>query len=184
MKVGYARVSTDDQNSSLQRDALQRAGCDIIFADEGVSGTTASRPSLDRALAALKEGDTLVTWRLDRLGRSLANLISIVTRLEHRGVAFNSLTEAIDTRTASGRLLFHVMGALAEFERSLISERTRAGLDAARRRGAPLGRPNKLSEEQVRAAIVEMESGRISLRALAHRLGVSPATVERAIRRS
>ena len=143
MLIGYARVSTDEQSPDLQFDALNRAGCHRIFTDSA-SGATMSRPALDEAIRALRPGDTLVTWKLDRLGRSLSHLISIVTQLESRGIVFRSLSESIDTQTASGRLLFHVMGALAEFERALISERTRAGMAAARARGRSIGRPPKL----------------------------------------
>lgn len=125
MKIGYARVSTDDQSLGLQRDALRVAACDVIYEDHGVSGAISARPGLSKALRKVRTGDTLVTWKLDRLGRSLAHLITLTVDLEERGVSFVSLSEAIDTRTASGRLLFHVMGALAEFERSLIGERTR-----------------------------------------------------------
>lgn len=146
MLIGYARVSTDEQSLDLQIDALLRAGCKHVFQDIGVSGALASRPALDETLKYLQTGDILVTWRLDRLGRSLPHLISFVSTLEQKGVGFTSLTEAIDTRTASGRLLFHVMGALAEFERALISERTKAGMAAARARGKILGRPTKASK--------------------------------------
>lgn len=146
MLIGYARVSTDEQNPALQFDALTRAGCARIFTDSA-SGALLNRPELDKALARLKPGDTLVTWKLDRLGRSLAHLISLVAQLEARGIAFCSLSEAIDTGTPSGRLLFHVMGALAEFERALISERTRAGMAAARARGSVIGRPTKQRRE-------------------------------------
>ncbi len=142
MLIGYARVSTDEQSVDLQIDALQRAGCEPIFRDTGFSGVLRSRPALDDAIACLGPGDTLVTWRLDRLGRSLSHLISLVNDLEKRGIAFKSLSEAIDTSTAGGRLQFHMMGALAEFERALISERTKAGMAAARLRGVQLGRPN------------------------------------------
>jgi DNA invertase Pin-like site-specific DNA recombinase len=143
MLIGYARVSTDEQSVDLQIDALERAGCGRIYRDSGFSGVLRSRPALDEALACLKPGDTLVTWRLDRLGRSLAHLISLVSDLEKRGIAFKSLSEANYTSTASGRLQFHMMGALAEFERALISERTKAGMAAARSRGVQFGRPTK-----------------------------------------
>ncbi len=143
MLIGYARVSTDEQSVDLQIDALERAGCGRIFFDSGFSGALRSRPALDEVLVELKSGDTLVTWRLDRLGRSLSHLITLVGDLEKRGIAFKSLSEAIDTSTAGGRLQFHMMGALAEFERSLISERTKAGMAAAKIRGAQLGRPSK-----------------------------------------
>ena len=181
MKVGYARVSTDDQSLALQLDALKLAGCDRIFEDQGISGASTSRPALNRLLGVLKRGDTLVTWKLDRLGRSLAHLIALTSELEQRGVAFISISEAIDTRTASGRLLFHVMGALAEFERSLIAERTRAGIAAARGRGRSIGRPPKLSLEQVKAALEQLASGGARLKDLADRLKVSPLTLSRAL---
>ncbi len=143
MLIGYARVSTDEQSVDLQIDALERVGCERIFRDSGFSGVLRSRPALDDALSHAQAGDTVVVWRLDRLGRSLSHLILLVGDLENRGIAFRSLSEAIDTSTASGRLQFHMMGALAEFERALISERTKAGMAAARTRGVQLGRPNK-----------------------------------------
>ncbi len=180
MKVGYARVSTDDQSLALQLDALKLAGCERIFEDRGVSGSSTSRPALNRVLSVLRPGDTLLTWKLDRLGRSLAHLIALTSALEQQGVAFVSLSEAIDTRSASGRLLFHVMGALAEFERSLIAERTRAGIAAARGRGRSIGRPLKLSLDQVKAAFAQLASGRVRLKDLADQFGVSPLTLTRA----
>lgn len=179
MLIGYARVSTDEQNLDLQVDALEQAGCDRIFSDTGFSGALTSRPALDRAIALLRPGDTLVTWRLDRLGRSLGHLISLVAELESKHVAFKSLSDAIDTRTAGGRLQFHMLGALAEFERSLISERTRAGMAAARARGARIGRPAKLDAAEIDAAMVQAH--RRSLAKLAERLDVSPSTLRRAI---
>jgi DNA invertase Pin-like site-specific DNA recombinase len=182
MRVGYARVSTNDQSVDLQLDALRRAGCEPIFQEEGVSGVAASRPALDRAIASLKPGDVLITWKLDRLGRSLANLIAIVSDLDARGIGFTSLSEAIDTRCASGRLLFHVMGALAEFERSLISERTRAGIAAARERGATIGRPAKLTASAIRLAQRAILSEIEDIRSLARRLGVSVTTLRRALK--
>ena len=143
MLIGYARVSTDEQSVALQIDALELAGCGRIFTDSGFSGVLRSRPALDDALACVQAGDTLVAWRLDRLGRSLSHLIALVGDLEKRGIAFKSLSDAIDTSTPSGRLQFHMLGALAEFERSLISERTKAGMAAVRVRGVRLGRPMK-----------------------------------------
>lgn len=134
MLIGYARVSTDDQNLDLQRDALQQAGCEQIFTDT-VSGTKAERKGLTDALSHLRSGDTLVVWRLDRLGRSLRHLIDTVTALQERGIGFKSLQEAIDTTTSGGKLVFHIFGALAEFEREINRERTQAGLTAARARG-------------------------------------------------
>jgi len=182
MKVGYARVSTSDQSLGLQLDALQRVGCDQIFREGGVSGVATSRPALDAALSALKVGDVLVVWKLDRLGRSLAHLITLVSALGARGVGFMSLSEAIDTNCASGRLLFHVMGALAEFERALISERTRAGIAAARDRGTKIGRPKKFNWADVRAARAAFLAQRRDISALARTLGVSVSTLRRAFK--
>jgi DNA invertase Pin-like site-specific DNA recombinase len=140
MLIGYARISTGEQTLDLQRDALTAAGCERIFVDVA-SGAKADRPGLEEALAYVRKGDTLVVWRLDRLGRSLQHLIATVTSLQSRGVGFRSLTEQIDTTTSGGKLVFHVFGALAEFERDLIRERTSAGLAAARARGRKGGRP-------------------------------------------
>src|SRR4051812_22879572 len=127
MLIGYARVSTNEQNLDLQRDALQKAGCEQIYTNN-VSGTKAMRPGLTEALSHLRPGDTLVVWRLDRLGRSLRHLIDTVTDFQERGIGFKSITEAIDTTTSGGKLIFHIFGALAEFEREIIRERTNAGL--------------------------------------------------------
>jgi DNA invertase Pin-like site-specific DNA recombinase len=142
MLIGYARVSTNEQNLDLQRDALLKAGVlqKDIYTDT-ITGTKAQRPGLTQALSHLRPGDTLVVWRLDRLGRSLAHLIETVTTLKEQGIAFQSITEHIDTSTATGQLVFHLFGALAEFERNLINERTIAGLEAARARGKKGGRP-------------------------------------------
>jgi DNA invertase Pin-like site-specific DNA recombinase len=142
MLIGYARVSTNEQNLDLQRDALRNAGVAAkdIYTDK-VTGVKAERPGLAQALSHLREGDTFIVWRLDRLGRSLKHLIETVTKLKEHGVAFKSLTENIDTATATGNLVFHIFGALAEFERNLINERTRAGIEAARARGRTGGRP-------------------------------------------
>jgi len=148
MLIGYARVSTDDQNLNLQRDALENAGCEKIFTDT-ISGTKARRPGLEDALSHLRSGDTLVVWRLDRLGRSLKHLIDTVTDLQARDVDFKSLTESIDTTTTGGRLVFNIFASLAEFEREIIRERTNAGLQAARARGKQGGRPKALSEKQI-----------------------------------
>src|SRR3954464_12002284 len=148
MLIGYARVSTDDQNLDLQRDALKKAQCEQIFTDT-VSGTKARRPGLEEALSHLRARDTLVVWRLDRLGRSLRHLIDTVTDLQERGIGFKSLQENIDTTTSGGKLVFHIFGALAEFEREIIRERTQAGLQAAWARGRNGGRPQKLTDKQV-----------------------------------
>src|SRR5215472_10592536 len=144
MLVGYARVSTKDQSLALQRDAMAQAGCEKIFEDSGVSGSKMVRPGLDKALAHLRKDDVLVVWKLDRLGRTICGLIELVTELRDRGVQFRSLTEGFDTTTVAGRMLFHIIGALAEMERDLIRERTRAGLDAARARGRKGGRKRKV----------------------------------------
>jgi DNA invertase Pin-like site-specific DNA recombinase len=148
-RIGYARVSTDDQHLDLQRDALQQAGCSVIY-EEAASGKSAARPELEQCRKALRAGDTLVVWRLDRLGRSLHDLVQRAAELEQRGVHFESLTEKIETGSASGKLQFHVFAALAEFERGLIRERTQAGLAAARARGRAGGRKPKLDDQQVR----------------------------------
>jgi DNA invertase Pin-like site-specific DNA recombinase len=140
MQIGYARVSTEEQTLNLQLDALKATGCEQVFTDR-VSGAKADRPGLTNALGHLRAGDTLVVWRLDRLGRSLPHLIETITALADRGVSFKSLTESIDTTHTGGRLIFHIFGALAEFERDLIRERTRAGLTAARARGRKGGHP-------------------------------------------
>lgn len=183
MKYGYARVSTADQNVQLQHDALLRAGCDRIFTDQGVSGTATERAALDDLLAALQPGDQVVVWKLDRLGRSLHHLIELVTGFGEQGVHFASLSESIDTSTAGGRLVFHMMGALAEFERALISERTCAGLEAAKRRGALLGRPKKLVGERAELARRLIAEGK-SHREVASIMRVSRATVWREVKRS
>jgi DNA invertase Pin-like site-specific DNA recombinase len=148
MLVGYARVSTADQTLNLQTDALKKAGCTKIFTDTA-SGAKAERQGLEEALNYVREGDTLVVWRLDRLGRSLKDLIEQLTELHNRNIGFKSLTESIDTTTSGGKLIFHIFGALAEFERDIIRERTNAGLTAARARGKKGGRPKSpLSEEK------------------------------------
>lgn len=151
MLVGYTRVSTIVQNVALQEDALKGAGCTKVFHDAG-SGVRADRPGLAAALDFVRDGDVLVVWRLDRLGRSLADLLAIVDQLEKRGVGLNSLTESIDTTTSGGRLVFQVFGAMAEFERNLIRERTQAGLSSARARGRYGGRPKVLDEQKVALA--------------------------------
>ncbi|MBW4542036.1 MAG: recombinase family protein [Myxacorys chilensis ATA2-1-KO14] len=148
MQIGYERVSTDDQNLALQHDALQNAGCERIFTDK-MSGAKADRPGLKQAFSYAREGDTLVVWRLDRLGRSLKDLIALVEELESRQIGLRSLQESIDTTTSGGKLIFHMFGALAEFERNLIRERTQAGLQAARARGRQGGRQQKLTPGQI-----------------------------------
>lgn len=179
MRVGYARVSTQDQKLDLQRQALQAAGCDLIFEDH-ISGTRAKRPGLDKVLAKLAPGVVVVVWRLDRLGRSLSHLVEVLKVIESKGAGFVSLNEAIDTTSASGRLVFHMMAALAEFERALIVERTQAGLAAAKARGAKLGRRRKLTPKQVTHGRALLDAGETG-HAVAQSLGVSRATLYRAI---
>jgi len=152
MKYGYARVSTDDQNADMQRVALRKAGAKKIFTDDGLTGATTKRPALLRCLKALERGDTLTVWKLDRLGRSLRDLIAMLDDLKHRGVKFRSLTEAIDTDTPTGRAMWQMIGVLAELERSLIAERTKAGVAAARARGVKFGRKRKLTPQQINQA--------------------------------
>lgn len=181
MQIGYARISTTDQNLAVQRDALKAAGCERIFTDKGISGRVADRPGLDRALKALKRGDTLIVWKLDRLGRSLAHLVQTVADLGKRGIGFRSLSDPIDTTNAGGRLVLHMMGALAEFERSLIVERTKAGLQAAKRRGVRLGRKPKLTAAQVAHARRLMDGGENG-RTVALSFGVARSTLYEALK--
>jgi DNA invertase Pin-like site-specific DNA recombinase len=180
--IGYARVSTKEQNLQLQLDALEKAGCTRrdIYADDGVSGKFASRPQLDACLEALQPGDTLNVWKLDRLGRSLQHLITVVNELKDRGVNFRSFTEGIDTSTPGGKLYFHMIGALAEFERDLIIERTMAGLQVARDRGYVGGNQPKLTGEQVRIMRQMLTSG-FTISAVARNYGVSRTTIYRVI---
>ncbi|HEX2839928.1 recombinase family protein [Hyphomicrobium sp.] len=177
-RVGYARVSTDDQNLDLQINALRTAGCDVIFRDQGLSGLAIRRPGLEEALLYLSAGDVLIVWRLDRLGRSLLDLLGTIEKLHVGEVGFRSLTETIDTTNATGRLMFQIMGALAEFERSLIAERTRAGLNAAKQRGVRLGRPSLVNPEQLERARMLSSQG-TKQRDIALALGISPSTVSR-----
>ena len=151
MLIGYARVSTQDQNLELQREALRQAGCQKVFEDQ-VSGTLAERPGLAKAREMLREGDTLVVWKLDRLGRRVKQLVDLVGELQQQGVQFKSLTDAIDTGTPSGRFFFHMMASLAEMERDLIVERTRAGLEVARQLGRKGGRKPKMTASKIELA--------------------------------
>ena len=178
MRIGYARVSSDDQNLDLQRDALQKSGCERVY-EEKESGGKVDRPELLRMLEVLRKGDTLVVWRLDRLGRSLKHLIEVVEKLEAMGVGFSSVTESIDTTTSGGKLIFHIFAALAEFERTLIRERTRAGLKAARARGRQGGRPKVLSDEKLRMAQALRGDPAQSINAICKTLGISRTTFYR-----
>ena len=177
MLIGYARVSTNEQNLDLQRDALRSAGCEQIYTDN-VSGTKARRPGLDNALSHLRRGDTLVVWRLDRLGRSLRHLIDTVTELQDKGIGFKSLQESIDTTTSGGKLVFHIFGALAEFEREIIKERTLAGLQAARARGRRGGPKYKLTDKQV-AIARQLYRAHTPVKEICQTLGISRATFYR-----
>jgi DNA invertase Pin-like site-specific DNA recombinase len=181
MLIGYARVSTHDQTLDLQKDALEKAGCELTFTDT-ISGTKAKRPGLEQALAYLREGDILVVWRLDRLGRSLRDLIDTITTLHERGIGFKSLTEQIDTTTSGGKLVFHIFGALAEFEREIIRERTRAGLEAARSRGRNGGPKHKLTPKQVEIVRQLYADKSHSLAEICDTFGISRTTLWRYVK--
>ncbi len=181
MVIGYARVSTQEQSIDLQKDALSKAGCEQIFTDT-MSGAKAERPGLQEALSYMRPSDVLVVWKLDRLGRSLKNLIEVVTDLHSRGIGFRSLTESIDTTTSIGNFFFHVFGALAEFERDLIRERTQAGLAAARARGRKGGRPRAKGlndEKKLAMALALYNDKRNSVKDICRTFGVSRATLYR-----
>lgn len=180
MRIGYARVSTDDQNTSLQLDALKSAGCDQVF-EEKISGKNKDRPELDVCLKVLRDGDTLVVWKLDRLGRSLEHLVQIIRELEGRKIGFQSLTESIDTTNAGGKLIFHIFAALSEFERNLIRERTMAGLKAARARGRVGGRKAKLSSSDVRKAAAMLLDPLVTKTEVAKHFGISRVTLNSAL---
>ena len=177
MFIGYARVSTQDQNLDLQSEALTKAGCEKIFNDK-ISGSRAERPGLTKALEMLREGDTLVVWKLDRLGRSVKNLVDLVGELHQQGIQFKSLTDAIDTGTPSGRFFFHVMASLAEMERELTVERTRAGLEVARQLGRKGGRRRQMTESKIESAKKLLANG-VPPRDVAMNLGVSVPTLYR-----
>ncbi len=178
MKIGYARISTQDQNLHLQEDALKAAGCEKIFVDK-ISGSTKERPGLNQALEFLRENDTLVIWRLDRLARSLKDLISLVTELEKEDIHLFSLTENIDTNSLNGRLVFHIFGALAEFERGLIRERTKAGLQAARARGRQGGRTRLITSTQEEKLKLLIKDPAFSPNELQEMFGISKSTLYR-----
>lgn len=180
MTFGYARVSTTEQDEALQQDALAAAGVSKMFVDK-VSGSLQHRPALDELMGQLRAGDTVVVWRLDRLGRSLHNLIDLVGDLEQRGVGLRTLTEQIDTTTPNGKLIFHLFAALAEFERDLIRERTKAGLAAARARGRFGGRPSVWTPEKLKTAKAMHASGEHDVATIARVLGVSRASVYRGL---
>lgn len=178
MKIGYARVSKDEQDLAPQLHALDAAGCGKVFQDQGWSGASSARPGLLAALQMAGEGDTLTVWRIDRLGRSTLHLLQILEDLHRRNIAFQSIMDGIDTNTAAGRMVFSMVSAMAEFERSVISERTKAGMAAARRRGRHVGRPAKLAPEQLAYArrMIVAGEGRAQV---ARALGVDPSTLRR-----
>jgi DNA invertase Pin-like site-specific DNA recombinase len=177
---GYARVSTKDQKLRAQRDALNAVSVDRIFEDKA-SGAKASRKGLDRMLAELQPGDTVVTFRLDRMGRSVLNLAELLRHFEQHGIGFVSLTEGIDTSTPSGKLVFNILAAIAEMQREVIAENTRSGLEAARKAGKRLGRPRRLSEQQIIEAKRMIKGKRHSRAQIANRFGVSRMTLYRAV---
>jgi DNA invertase Pin-like site-specific DNA recombinase len=181
MKIGYCRISTTDQNLDLQTQALKDAGCDKIF-EEVASGAKDDRPKLKEAIDYMREGDVLVLWKLDRLSRSLKHLIETVNDLEKRGIGFRCLTQQLDTTTPSGKLIFHVFGAISEFERSLIRERTSAGLKVARARGRLGGRPKVLDQEKITIAQSLYDDGKTTVDKICSTLGISRATFYRNVK--
>ncbi|MDA3813754.1 MAG: recombinase family protein [Candidatus Cloacimonetes bacterium] len=181
MLIGYARVSTVEQNLDMQVDALNKAGCEKIFSDVA-SGAKTERKQLQDALRHIRKGDVLVVWKLDRLGRSLKHLIQIVSDLDDKGIGFKSLQENIDTTTNGGKLIFHIFGALAEFEREIIRERTKAGLAAARSRGKLGGRPRKMDESKIEMAQALYDKKSIPIKEICERLGISKGTFYRYIK--
>lgn len=184
VRIGYARVSTDDQKLDLQVQALSKAQCDQIFTDQGVSGGLCERPGLEETIKTLRHGDTLVVWRLDRLGRSLTHLVQIMEELGKHHIHFQSLTEHIDTSTSGGRLIFHIIAALSEFERGLISERTRAGMAAAKQNGVKLGRPCILTEEELQQASQAVFCRGEPVNDVACRYGLSPRSLMRILKKA
>lgn len=182
-KLAYARVSTADQHLDMQVDALHGAGCDQLFHDHGVSGTRAKRPGLDELLDQARAGDMVMVYRLDRLGRSVQHLSNLLTHFNDTGIHFCSLSEGINTATPGGRLIYHVISAIAEFEREIIVERTVSGMEAARRRGKRIGRPRSLSPEQVVHAQTLFGSDGITTKEIAGVFGVSRITIDRALKR-
>jgi DNA invertase Pin-like site-specific DNA recombinase len=178
MLIGYARVSTSDQDLRSQEDVLKSAGCEDIYTDV-VSGVKTARPGLHSAVSHLRKGDTLVVWRLDRLGRSLAHLIQTIKELSEKGIGFKSLQENIDTTTSGGQLIFHIFGALAQFERELIRERTNAGLKAARIRGRMGGRPVQLNKQEIRKLKKHYDKGDLSVMEICKLFNITKPTLYR-----
>ncbi len=180
--IGYARVSTEAQTLASQLDALNAAKCETIFEDHGVSGAKSKRPGLDAMLASLQPSDTVVVFKLDRLGRSVAHLADLLTHFEQNGIHFCSLTEGIDTTTPGGKLVYHIFSAIAEFTRDLIREQTLAGLQSAKARGITLGRPRSLSPDQLNTIAEALADGTATKAELARRYGVSRVTIERGLK--
>lgn len=183
MLIGYARVSTQDQNLELQKDALEKSECGKIFTDIA-SGAKTERSGLEQALAYLREGDILVVWKLDRLGRSLKHLIEVISDLNKRNIGFQSLQEKIDTTTSGGKLIFHIFASLAEFERDIIRERTQAGLNAARARGRLGGRPKVMDEKKLSMAKTLLKDPNNSIKDVCKTLNVSRATLYRYLKKN
>src|SRR5215218_7326496 len=181
MLIGYARISTQDQTLAPQRDALEKVGCEKIFTDR-VSSTKEERKGLTEALSHLREGDTLVVWRLDRLGRSLRHLIDTITALGERGVGFKSLQENIDTTTSGGKLVFHIFGSMAEFEREIIRERTLAGLASARSRGRKGGRPQPISDKEMQKVRELYNSNSLPVEDIRRRFNITRMTLHRYVK--
>ncbi|AJE47969.1 recombinase family protein [Celeribacter indicus] len=182
-KIGYARVSTKDQKLRMQRDGLVAVGCERIYEDHGVSGATSSRPGLDELMADIRSDDAIVVFKLDRLGRSVLHLADLLTRLRAENIHFCSLSEGINTTTPGGKLVYHIFAAMAEFQREIIAENTRAGLEAARKRGKSLGRPPTLDIEIVLEAHRAVQQDGASIAETARRLGVNRTTLGRALER-
>lgn len=180
-KIGYVRVSDKDQSEALQIDALKAAGCDVIYGDHGVSGKIKHRRGLDEMLAGLQSGDTLVVWKLDRLGRSTIHLLQLLSDLRDRNVDFQALTQGIDTTTAVGRMLYGQLAVFAEFEREQISDRTKAGMEAARKRGVKIGRPSALTDVQIAKARELVRIQGLSYAEIAARFKVSKQTIARVV---
>lgn len=184
MKIGYVRVSDNEQTEDLQVDALRQSGCKVIYGDHGISGSAIKRRGLDDLLSELKSGDTLCVWKLDRLGRSTVHLLLLLDDLRKRGIDFVSITQGIDTGTPIGRMVYGQLALFAEFEREQIRERTKAGMEAARKRGKHIGRPRKLTDEQAKAALKKIDAGDTTITELAKSsFKVSPATLSRALKR-
>ena len=181
-KIGYVRVSDKEQTEDLQIDALKQAGCDVIYGDHGLSGTVRKRKGLEELLTDLKDGDTLCVWKLDRLGRSTIHLLQMLDDLRKRGVDFHAITQGIDTTTAVGRMLYGQLAVFAEFEREQISERTKAGMRAAKARGKHIGRPRKLTEDQIAYARRQLANRQDTIAHIAQVYGVAPVTISRAVR--